>query len=221
MTVMFRRTMVCPPHRTMNYEQKTATPALSEIMVFRLAFAGDTDAWAILHTRYISLIRCWIGRQHLVDPEEVAQEAWLAFARYAPRQPSLVEDDSPARVLAYLRTCVKTAIISMCRREQRCVVADPLSDHNVLKQSPRIDNSIVQRITIQERIQQILTSDDERLLFELRFVCGMKPQAISNTYPNQFADVQMVYTLIHAIVRRLRADPILQSLRLSTSEMCV
>ena len=213
MTVIFRRTTVRPPAWATDRDRKAEASSLAEIMVFRLAFAGDADAWAILHARYMPLVRCWIGRQRLIDPEEVAQEAWLAFARYAPRQPTLVEGDTPGRVLAYLRICVKTAIISMCRREKRCIVADPLSDHNVLTSVPSIDSSIIQRITIQERIHQILTSDDERLIFELRFVCGMKPQAIINTYPDRFVNVQTVYSLIGTLVRRLRADPLLQSLR--------
>ena len=221
MTVVFSLTSVGSCDTVVEHNTKVNPSVLCEIQIFYQAFAGSTDAWAMIYTRYTPFVRSWIGSQSVIDPEEVAQEAWLAFTCYAPRQPCLLEDGSLARVLGYLRTCVKTAIVRVHRREQWYAGTCPFSDEDTVAQTANIDSILVQRITIQECVNQILTSDDDRLLFELRFVRGMKPQAITNTYTSRFADVRTVYTRISQLVRRLRADPILQSLCLPQAEVCV
>ena len=204
-----------PKHSvSVSYDATPKDAVLStEIDIFRRAFAGDMDSWSELQTQYNQLMRHWIGQQRIIDAEEILQEAWLAFARYAPRQPNLVEAESPARVLAYLRTCVKTAIVTLYRREQRHMMMTYLDPSDDVASVANVDHTVVQQLTIHERVQQLLSSDDERLLFHLRFVHGMKPQSIVDTYPERFPEVQQVYTLIAQLVRRLRADRLLQDLR--------
>ena len=185
------------------------------ITLFREAFAGNTDAWATLHTSYTPLVRHWIGRQYLVDPEEIIQESWLAFARYAPCRPSLVEPESLGPVLAYLRTCVKTTLISRCRQEQRRVRT--VREENAVTDMPNttMDSRIVRCIIIQERVDELVHSEDERIIFQLRFVDGMKPQSIVAAHSDRFPDAHIVYTLIRRLVQRLRRDPILCELQMS------
>ena len=198
-------------------EQTVDTSNQAAVAVFRQAFAGDTEAWATIYTQYTSLVRHWIGVQQVIDPEEVVQEAWMAFAHYAPRHPSLVQDESPRRVLGYLRTCVKTAIVTLCRREKRHAITAYLDDADYVIPAVPMDGVMIQRMAIQERVQQLLTHDDERFIFHLRFVSGMKPQAIAAAYPERFSDVKIIYALIGQLVRRLRADRVLQSLCSSSS----
>ncbi|MEM8534112.1 MAG: sigma-70 family RNA polymerase sigma factor [Chloroflexota bacterium] len=185
------------------------------ITLFRSAFAGNTDAWAALHTSYTPLMQYWIVRQYLVDPEEIIQEAWLAFARYAPCRPSLVEPESLGPVLAYLRTCVKTTLISRYRQEQRCVMTVREGNIGTEMSSTTMDNSIVRRIILQERVNKLVNSEDERIIFQLRFVDGMKPQSIVAAHPDRFPDARIVYTLVQRLVQRLRRDSILWELQMS------
>lgn len=188
--------------------------------LFRRAFAGDEEAWTVLQIRYTPLIRHWVGFQQQVEFEDVMQEAWIAFYRYAPLHPSLVCDDTPERVLAYLRTCVKTAVISLNRRERRyafmqrleCTDAAPLPYDN--------HTNVLLRIVIGNCVQRCLLTDEERLAFHLRLVCDIKPRDIAAMHPLQFTDVEHVYTVIQRIIRRLRADPTLQSLRSSLLSEC-
>ena len=217
MTLMLSPTTMSARSWLPRSEQTVETSNHAAVAVFRQAFAGDTEAWATIYTQYTPLVRHWIGVQQVIDPEEVAQEAWMAFARYAPRHPSLVQEESPRRVLAYLRTCVKTAIVTLCRREKRHAITAYLDDVDSVLPVDSMDSAMVQRMAIQERVQQLLMDDDERFIFHLRFVSGMKPQAIAAAYPERFSDVKIVYVLIGQLVRRLRADHILQSLCSSSS----
>ncbi|MEM8535080.1 MAG: hypothetical protein AAGF95_29860 [Chloroflexota bacterium] len=185
------------------------------IEVFHKAFSGDENAWATIQTHYACLVNYWIGSQQYADTEEVAQEAWIAFYRYAPQRPHLLQSNSTARVLAYLRSCVKTALIAAHRREKRyTMIAQRMQVHLTMPVT-HIDHIVIQRMTISERVQQILVSDDERFIFHLRFVCGMKPQEIVTAYPDRFPHIQLIYRLTTQIIRHLREDPFLQALQYS------
>ncbi|MEM8529866.1 MAG: hypothetical protein AAGF95_03430 [Chloroflexota bacterium] len=182
------------------------------VELFRLAFAGNDEAWAGIRTLYEPLMRSWIGVQSVVDTEEALQEALLAFSRFAPHQPSLVEDTNPGRVLAYLRTCVKTAIISLNRREQRQAIAGYLDEINEPASAYNVGDNVQLAIVLYERIEALLTDEEEKFVFSLRFIYGMKPQDILAEHPDRFSDIKYVYTIIQRVVRRLRDDTGLQKL---------
>ena len=184
------------------------------VELFRRAFAGDEEAWSGVRMLYEPLMRSWIGVQSVVDAEEALQEALLAFSRFAPHQPSLVEDNNPGRVLAYLRTCVKTAIISLSRREQRQTIAGYLDEINEPVIPYNIGDNVQLAIVLQERIEALLTDEEEQFVFSLRFIYGMKPQDILVEHPDRFSDIKHVYTIIQRIVRRLRDDTALQKLQM-------
>ena len=78
-----------------------------------------------------------------------------------------------------------------------------------------MDSRIVRRILLQERVNEIVNSEDERIVFQLRFVDGMKPQSIVAAHPDRFPDARIVYTLVQRLVQRLRRDPILWELQMS------
>ena len=212
MTDRMQQTNVISVERETDQHQPMDAHSTDVMNIFRQAFAGNADAWTTLYIHYTPLVRHWIGAQYRIDSEEVVQETWLNFARYAPSRPSLVEGDSPGQVLAYLRTCVKTALISQYRREKWYQMAT-LDDTDPALSLATLDYTMAERLTIWERVMQIVTSDDERMILQLRFVCGMKPKVIAAVYPERFPDVRSVYVLVSRLVKRLREDPILQGLR--------
>jgi len=97
------------------YHQKNEFSAPVSIQIFRLAFAGNLQAWACLYKVFQSQIEKWIGLQSWIDPEVVMQEAWLSFARYAPKSQTLITTDNLGPILAYLRRCVKTTLVDQAR----------------------------------------------------------------------------------------------------------
>jgi hypothetical protein len=190
-------------------EQVTASPACVEL--FRRAFASDQEAWAAVHTAFAPLVRAWIGVQQWLEPDDVLQEAFTAFARYAPQHPQLVMSDELGRVLAFLRQCTKTALLMILRKLKSgpAIAGDDVAD----QVAPSHEIAAVEdRLTLHERIRQLLNTDEERLVFTCRFVYDMKPQAILTTHGDRFADMQQLNTVIQRIVRRLRQDDELKQL---------
>lgn len=200
----------CQHERTVyRQEQVTASPACVEL--FRRAFAGDQEAWAAVHTAFAPLVRAWVGVQQRLEPDDVLQEAFIAFARFAPNHPQLVMNDELGRVLAFLKQCTKTALLMILRKLKSG--PDIVEDDVAEQATPRHDITAVEdRLALYERIHQLLNTDEERLVFTCRFVYDMKPQAILATHSHRFADMQQLNTVIQRIVRRLRQDDELKQL---------
>jgi RNA polymerase sigma factor (sigma-70 family) len=181
-----------------------ASPWCMEL--FRRAFAHDQDAWEALCVTFEPLVRTWVGRQHKVEHDDVLQETFLAFARYAPNHPDLVGGEEPDRVLTFLRLCAKSALLRLLRQyheeedlDQQVVVA-PTSDDAGFRDA------------IRERLKLLLETEEERRVFYLRFECDMKPQQIAELYSKQFPDVRAIYEIVQRITRRLRKDATIRAL---------
>jgi hypothetical protein len=176
------------------------------IELFRRAFARDQDAWAALCTTFEPLVRAWVGKQRLVEPDDVLQETFLAFARYAPNHPDMVAGEELDRVLAFLRSCAKTALLNLLRQQHD----EEDLDQQVVPAPSQGDVEI--REAVRERLHVLLETEDERRVFFLRFECGLKPQQIVERYRQQFPDLAALYDLIQRITRRLRKDTTIRAL---------
>lgn len=187
------------------------SPACVEI--FRRAFDGSADAWEALQGTFGSLMRRWVGDQRAVDPEEVIQEALLAFFRVAPGLHGLLAADELGRVLGYLRSCVKSALLTQCRKRQVSQVSlDGIAE---APSSGDIADAAETRIILLARVAQLIESDQERLVFEAYFRDGLRPQEIAEQHRPELATVAFVNTIVQRLTRRLRKDPVLQQLRAS------
>lgn len=184
------------------------SPACVEI--FRRAFGGDQEAWAAIRHAFEPLMRAWVGVQHAVDPDDVLQEALLAFARWAPQRPELVAGDQLGRPLAFLRQCTKTALLMQLRSARR---QPHLSLERLSLSLPHDPSeSIDLRLAVYDRIRQLITSPEERLVFDELLVYGLKPQDIFQRHRDRFADMDGLRTIIQRILRRLRNDSAMQEL---------
>jgi DNA-directed RNA polymerase specialized sigma24 family protein len=174
--------------------------------LFRRAFVQNQDAWAALQATFEPLVRAWIGKQQLVEHDDILQETFLAFAHYAPNHPDLVAGDEPDRVLGFLRRCAKTALLTLLRHYHD---EDELNEQVVA--APTTDDAEI-RATIRERLGQLLETEEERRAFYLRFECGLKPQQIVALYSQQFPDLAILYDIVQRITRRLRKDSSIRGL---------
>jgi hypothetical protein len=181
-----------------------ASPCCMEL--FRRAFAHDQAAWQAIQTAFDPLVRAWIGAQRQVEPEDVIQETFLAFARYAPNHLDLLAGDEIDRILGFLRRCAKTALLTLLRRTH--------DDADLDSQSlavPAYDDGAI-RAAVRERLKELLATEEERRVFFLRFECDLKPQQIVAAYSQLFPDAAALYDIIQRITRRLRKDPGLREL---------
>ena len=184
-----------------------ASPACVELV--RRAFAGDQAAWALLRQLFDPLMRAWIGVQRHVEPEDVLQEAWFAFARWAPTHTDLTAGDDLGRVLAFLRQCTKTALLTQLRKHKQpayCALDDRTGVQDTVTATER-------RLIIRERITHLLVTADEHVVFQELLVDGRKPQELFVRHPEHFATMESLRITIQRVLRRLRKDPDLNDLR--------
>jgi DNA-directed RNA polymerase specialized sigma24 family protein len=183
------------------------SPACAEI--FRRALAHDADAQAAVSSTFNELLRAWVGAQQFVEADDVLQVALNRFFRAAPQRPELLAGDELARVLAYLRRCVQTAVLSLLPSRPPPLPIDAAEN------LPAADDAFAAvelRLQIRERVTALVRTDAERLVFHLYFVCAFKPQAIVQRHPERFTSAREVYAVIQNLRNRLRGDAALQQL---------
>jgi DNA-directed RNA polymerase specialized sigma24 family protein len=194
--------------RTYHQTGSPASPACVEL--FRRAFAGDQDAWAAIQAVFEPLMRAWVGVQHHVEPDDVLQEALIAFARWAPQHPELVAGDEVSRPLAFLRQCTKTALLMQLRSARRR--AHLSLDQLNLPLSHDVADAVETRLIVHDRTRQLIVTPQEQLVFDELLVYGLKPQDIFRRHPDQFPDLETLRTVIQRVLRRLRKDPMIREL---------
>jgi len=155
----------------------------------------------------------WIGVQRDIEHEDVLQDAYTAFARNAPNHPDLLADDDLRRVLAYLRQCVKTALLMQLRPRRNQPSFVPIDTITDLTTLHREDELTELRLVLRAAVADILHTDEEQIVFRCYFEYGMKPQEIATQHPEHFHNVTSVNTVVQRLTRRLRNNSAIQQLR--------
>lgn len=181
------------------------------VALFRHAFAGDSFAQSAIQVTFAPLIKYWIGVQSNLDPEDVMQVTWQRFYRYAATLPNLVATDHLGPLLDYLKKCCKTALLLETRKLR--IRTEELADEvDTTHQPMNFTEQVALRMSIQQRLAELLTSEVERLVFDLRFGCGLMPQEIFEAHTDKFNNVKEVYNVVQRLTRRLYNDQELQEL---------
>lgn len=180
----------------------SGSPACAELT--RRALAGDEAAWALFRQLFEPLVRTWIGVQRQIEPDDVLQEALFAFARWAPAHRDLTSGGDVGRALAFLRQCTKTALLMQLRSARRPAHL-PLDALAVAETEDRVA-AVEQRMVIRDRAAELLTTDQERIVFRELLVNGRRPQEILAAHPEAFEAMDGLRTCIQRVLRRLRKD---------------
>jgi DNA-directed RNA polymerase specialized sigma24 family protein len=207
----------CREERTLYHSTRDRTkrnplsPACAE--VFRRAFKGDQESWAGLREGFEPTMRAWIGSQSIVDPEDVMQEAFLAFSRAAPNHSDMVKGDDLRPVMKFWQKCTRTALLQMVRRIRfKEVILEDSIEH--IAQSDSAD-SVVLRMILRECLGNHIQTEEEQFVFQLFYIQGLKQEQILALHPDRFLNKDDLNNVIQRITRRMRADDTLQSLRSS------
>lgn len=180
----------------------SGSPACAELT--RRALAGDEAAWALFRQLFEPLVRSWIGVQRHVEPDDVLQEALFAFARWAPAHRDLTAGGDVGRALAFLRQCTKTALLMQLRSARR---PSHLPLEAVAAAAPEDSVAAVeQRLVIHDRAAELLTTEQERIVFRELLVNGRRPQEILEAHPEMFGAMAALRVCIQRVLRRLRKD---------------
>ena len=210
---------------------ETSSPACVEL--FRRAFAGEEAAWeAIFYQVFQPEIRRWVAAAARVrnltadDVEEAIQETHLAFWRYAPQAPTLLQSGDLDPIITYLKKCVMSAVTTVTRRlpppEEVALMDlggnedDAQPDDGATKprwQLPSQRSATEEWENVDEIVgglKKILQSDLERLIAQECLLNGTPPREFLTDYADQLpgeSDSKKLANLNQALKRiRLRAE---------------
>jgi DNA-directed RNA polymerase specialized sigma24 family protein len=188
--------------------------------LFRKAIVdGDEIAWAEGVTRYRGLLVSWARRcaASAAIGEPGDNIADYAFSRaWAALSPERFEQfPNLASVLAYLRTCVSSAVID-CARSQRSAerLAQTIEVSEVATPE-QISLAQADRRELWEIVNRIVHTEQERVILTESCVYGQPPRAILSLYPQLFANIAEIYSIKRNLFERLKRCNALQEIYLA------
>ncbi len=203
------------------YQQRDPdTPCFCLELFRRAVVERDNVAWTELYAGYSSLVRHWLGASASEGDEDVSavfERFWHAvdgpkFARFA----------SLAAVLAYLKTCARSACLDQARARRARGVESPLDDvAHLLPARYNVEDMVATHVDGNELwgvAHGVIPDERERLVLRLSYGMGFSPREIQARHHAQFPDVADVYRLKRNVLDRLRRAPQIQAhVRLSPS----
>jgi DNA-directed RNA polymerase specialized sigma24 family protein len=185
--------------------------------LFRRAIVdGDEIAWAEGVTRYRALLVSWAKRcaasAAIIEPtDDIADQAFSrAWAALSPAR--FEQFPTLAAVLAYLRSCVASAVIDCARGQrsaERLAGAIEIDDVATPEQIALVQ---CERRDLWEIVHSIIQSEQEHVIMLESFVYGQPPRAILAFYPRLFANVDEVYSAKRNLFERLKRCPELREI---------
>jgi DNA-directed RNA polymerase specialized sigma24 family protein len=172
----------------------------------RALMQRDSLAWEVLQRRFSKMVLHWmrvhpmrdIACRHDSEENYVAQ----AFARFwqATVNNQNIEFRSLASVLKYLRASLHGAILDTIRaysRLQEMPLPEPGEPGELLAEEQEDDSELW------PIIQSLISDERQKRVAYLLFHCHLKPREIVTFCPQEFGDVQEIYSLRRTIFERL------------------
>lgn len=193
-----------------HYSLKEAFDDLYCLEIFRRAMLlGDSLAWELLHRVFNSTMLHWLRRHpsrdaasRLDSEENYIVQAFERFWRATAHNQQL-EFGTLAAALRYLSACLNGAILDTLRTYSRAK-EKPLPMPG-LPGEPEVEDSDDNR-EFWQVIERILQNKHEQRLAYLLFHCGLKPREIVHYLPQEFSNVQEIYSLTHQIIDKLQRN---------------
>lgn len=179
--------------------------------LFHRAIVGrDGQAWAVIYTRYRSLLLSWAYRSmskveigELGD--DIADEAFArAWSALTPER--FGQFPTLASLLAYLRTCVLATVIDAFRSQalhQRRVSRLEISTAVTPEQIVMGD---LERAELWQIVNMVAETAQERTVLVESFVHDLPPRAIQARYPDLFHDAGEIYRIKRLLIERLQRN---------------
>jgi DNA-directed RNA polymerase specialized sigma24 family protein len=178
--------------------------------LFRRAICEfDQRAWEAVFTQYNGLVLANVQRHpwaaSRADHDYLANRAFERFWK-AIGPDRFEQFANLAALLAYLKTCVHSAVVNEIRANHgRDVMSVSEADEDAGK-SEDIAGLILNEIAARDlwaQVQTELRDEPERVVAHLSFVLDYKPSEIQQQRPDLFPTIKDVYRIKHNIVDRL------------------
>lgn len=185
--------------------------------LFRRAIVnGDQSAWVCIYQTYETQVVRWVRqcssyRATGQDAEYFVSIIYTKFWR-ALKPEAFVENlPSLGSVLAYLKRCVQTTLIDYSRSLRRDRMLDELGELERVKVKSA-DIRPIERKTgydsdrheLWAQINNLLKSDQERVVMEEVFLLNKKASHIFADHPDLFPNIKSVYRAKENLLKRLR-----------------
>lgn len=200
--------------------------------LFRRAFLdSDMTAFNRVYEIYIPQVERWVHRHPSFevvrgtrDVEDFTSEALMNFHQALLRNNKLNDFDHLAQVLQYMKLCVHTVICEEGRRlpdEPPQPIGTDIEAGEVEVSEERTPEDIltnsdfVQRLW--QRLQEIFTDENDRLLCRCVYIYSMKPREIADEYPHIWENARDVSVNKQRIQRNIYNDPLLRQYAIDAS----
>lgn len=201
-------------YQRQEYDQRYAYELFRRALV-----AGDEDAWRHIFEQFRPLVEHWVRSSGAFTvsgetSDYFVNAAFIRFWRAIPPE-RFATFPNLASLLNYLRRCATCVVIDAARA---LAFADLLPEEQINWNHQRLSHADeeatgrVCRAEFWRLIDQLLTSEAERVVVHCAYVLGMKPSEIYAQWRSLFSSVEEVYTLKRTVLSRLRRSPELQEL---------
>lgn len=170
----------------------------------RATLQDDQDAWQAVQQCLGEQVRRWLDghpRQEMLcrlDKEEyVVTQAFERFYQATVRQQ--LAFNILADALHSLRAYLNSALLDALRASTRSREI-PVPKHYKAEQSGASSSG---QSDVWEMISTLLPDLREQRLASLLFRCGLKPKDITRTYPQEFQDVEEIFSLRCRLIQQL------------------
>jgi len=201
---------------TQKFRQRQPSDTQFCFELFRRALAeGLNEAFTQVYQIYEREVRNWVYQYHGFEQTGESADLFVnaGFSQFyfALRGPNFAKCPELPQLLAYLKTCVFSAIAQYVRRYQKDIDVEHIGpDWDVPTLSDSRDDLAASEIWA--RICQLTPDEGDQLLAGCRFVEGLKPNEIVANYPGRWRDERKISVALHRIRQRLRRDPVLRQL---------
>ena len=201
--------------------------------LWRRALAGRDDlAWGALYPLYLGQVRGWLRQNTRRWPTLHFDEAILINGAYyrvfRSITPQKFENfSSLARLLEYVKLCCASEVLDTVRqleatREQVSLevhettndTEEGFSPQSRLSSPDNVEESVtneLDRAPFWEIVERHLYNPAEKTAMYARYVLGLPPREIRESFPHYFADEKAVYRHIRNVTWRLKQDPRLKN----------
>jgi DNA-directed RNA polymerase specialized sigma24 family protein len=186
--------------------------------LFRRAILDrDEEAWALIYSRYRSLLIAWAARS-TVRAHQYAECADIADQALARAWAALTPDrfaafPSLAKLLSYLHACVETTAIDSARAQ---VSRERLAQRLGAEAPATPEQTILadqDRVALWRTISALAATPAERVVLVESFVYGRPPREICARHPQIFGTARKVSNVKHKLCVRLQRNNELLRLR--------
>lgn len=201
------------------YRHEEYDPRYAYELFRRALVERDDAAWALIFEQYTPLVEHWVRRTGAFTVSGETSDFFVsaAFTRFWRAIPAERFGSFPtlASLLNYLRRCATCVVIDSARAHS---YADLLPEEAVNWNTQRMAyadeeaTELVSREEFWRLVDELLTSEAERVIVRCSYLLGMKPGDIFAEWGRLFSCVEEVYTLKRGILARLRKSPELRGL---------